>query len=663
MSGLQSKKKQPNYTISKKLGSDKDSGMTDVRRVKNWIKRIVEENKNKPLNKEQKDKINLLWSSLKKISGDNTEVGDLDLDLISQQTVDVDKEKVNNDHKKLFDFLKQHTNDHNNIKEKIKRNKKQDIFIVNTNQQKTLGSQNTNDVTRYDNDLDVFYSDMSKLSKSIADLCKIISLSGIKGSNPQLEKVLFKMESIAKDCSLKSVKNNWEDVLQYFRKLDFKNLHDKINNLSCQMNFIQSAFDKKNNEYINPNIDQKLLSIVRNTHSLLSLLKLLNEKISSKDVLSLDSKLSDIKNSFEKNGKYTESYTKKFVSKFEERLDNIDTKVQNIHKDVLDQKKPIKQRLESVGVLDKRLKNIEYNVENIMLKLEKKQDIPEANIIISNLERQIANIKEILKNASKNTQTSTKFDQNTFHLEDYIVKTAHKTARSMLNSLDRSKNIEQILKNNMNEYCKEMQKAHAEQTIKNFTTIYEILVKIFQKLEGSSLSSNCDYPKECGISFENPSNIKKIDDILQIKENGIQLDKVIKQSSTHDTQYPIISPNSSLDAIKNQLYDNNLESEDSLTDNDKKQMEKAFNTPNDMQQILERVSLIQHGILEYDDTIPDYISAARRATSTIHNGVLKKEKIEDNRWFFIKSIFSNGWCTSIMLVVTLLSFSFFYLLI
>ncbi|AKK20192.1 hypothetical protein [Candidatus Liberibacter africanus] len=658
MSVFQSKKIHFNDTVSKKLGLENTSNLTDVQLVKNWIKKTLNEEKHRSLSKEKRDKIYLLWSSLKENSGSNTEVSDLNLDCSSQKNATSDTE--NDDSKKLFDFLEQHVSKHDDVPQKIKNKKTQDILVP----QSTSKSHPPSGVISQDNDLDVFYSDMAKLSKSIAELCRIMSTSGMKRSHFHLEKLLSNMENIAKDYSLKNVKNNWEDALQYFKKLDLQNLHEKINTLSCQMNVIQSTFDKKNSESTNPTVDQKLLSIVNNTHNLLSLLKLLNEKISTKEVLSLDTKLSEIKNSVENNGKYTEYYTKKFVRKFEDRLDNIGSKVQNIHKDVLDQKKPTKQKLESVEILDQRLKNLEAHVKNIILKLEKKQNTPESQTIIRNLEGQISHIKDLIANNSKDQKTSQEFDQHVFRLEDYIVKTAYKTARSMLNSIDRNQNIEQIIKNNMQEYCKEIQKVYAEQTIKNFTTLYDMLVKIFQKLENpieaqnpsisSSLSPDYHGPEESTASFQDPFHVKKFDKISGTNQNGIQSDKLSTQSFIQDTQSPTFSLNNSLDSTQNGLHGISEQNDPGC---DK---EKELNITNDIQQILERVSLIQHGILEDDNKIPDYISAARRAASAsiMRNDMLKKttytEKSTTQRWNFIKRITPRGWYASIMLAIALL---------
>ncbi|PWL04656.1 peptidoglycan-binding protein, partial [Candidatus Liberibacter asiaticus] len=125
------------------------------------------------------------------------------------------------------------------------------------------------------------------------------------------EKILSKMENIAKECSLQSVENNWKGALQPFKKLDFKNLHEKNKNLSCQMNVMQCTCDKNNNGFAASGIDEKLVSSVNSTHNLLSLLKLLNEKRSTKGVLSFDTKLSEIKTAGEKNRKYAQSYTQK----------------------------------------------------------------------------------------------------------------------------------------------------------------------------------------------------------------------------------------------------------------------------------------------------------------------------------------------------------------
>lgn len=92
----------------------------------------------------------------------------------------------------------------------------------------------------------------------------------------------------------------------------------------------------------------------------------------------------------------------------------------------------------------------------------------------------------------------------------------------------------------------------------------------------------------------------------------------------------------------------------------KKKREKEFNSPHDIQHMLERVSLIQQGILEDDNTIPTYISAVRRATSTstMRSNDLKEKNIGKKIWNFTKYITSNRWVTSIMLVATLLVSSF-----
>lgn len=94
------------------------------------------------------------------------------------------------------------------------------------------------------------------------------------------------------------------------------------------------------------------MSILNNTHNLLSLLKLLNEKISAKEALSINTKLSDIKAIVEKKRTIYRSYTQKFVKKCDERFENIGTKIQNIQNEVLSQKKSTEQKLQSLEELN-----------------------------------------------------------------------------------------------------------------------------------------------------------------------------------------------------------------------------------------------------------------------------------------------------------------------
>ncbi|ACT56936.1 hypothetical protein [Candidatus Liberibacter asiaticus] len=657
MSGLTPLKDHSSCAVSKKSELENPSGMTDIHRIKNWIQKVIGEEKNKPLSQEQKEKIKILWSSLRKIAGSNEEVSDPNLNSPIQREDDCNVVRTNDDTKQIFNLLrKKLSNPH--LQQHIESKTEQNGGIDPNLQSESLPTI-PGTAIREDDDIDIFHSDMAKLSKSITELCRIISIPGIKKSHSQLEKILSKMENIAKECSLQSVENNWKGALQHFKKLDFKNLHEKINTLSCQMNVMQCTFDKNNNGFAASGIDEKLVSIVNSTHNLLSLLKLLNEKISTKGVLSFDTKLSEIKTAVEKNRKYAQSYTQKFVEKFEKHLESIGAQVQDIHSDVREQQKPAKPRLDLIEKIGERLGNLESHVANIMLKLEERQNTSEDPAILRNLENQLLNIKDLVTNDLKDNRTLREPDQHVFGLEDYIVKTAHKTARSMLNSINKSQDIERILQKNMHEYCKEIQKVHAEQTIKNFTTLYDMLVKIFQKLgtlteEGRRLpySTSNDLSPNHQASHKYSELFKNL-----CSDNTPSVNQTRVESNTYNEQYPILSSNNSLDQ-HNHPHDISETQGDSVYD--QKKREKEFNSPHDIQHMLERVSLIQQGILEDDNTIPTYISAVRRATSTstMRSNDLKEKNIGKKIWNFTKYITSNQWVTSIMLVATLLVSSF-----
>ncbi|MFV0256100.1 hypothetical protein AYO25_02770 [Candidatus Liberibacter solanacearum] len=656
MSGLRPKKNHSNDTVSKNSRLESALDMTDIQNIKNWIQEAAGKDQKNPLSQEKKEKIQLLWSSLRKISGGNTEISNLNLDTFPQDKSNPNKEKEANDTNQVFNFLRQKSSNLPLQKQQTFQEKKNSAYQgIDQSLQNTLKSKSSYEITEHNANLKNFHCDMDKLAKSVSELCRIVSLSGIQGSYSSFGKTLLKIENIVKEYSLQNVGNTWKVALQYFKKLDFQNLHEKINALSCQMESIKCVLDQKNCSK-EPVLDEKILSILNNTHNLLSLLKLLNEKISAKEALSINTKLSDIKAIVEKNEQFTESYTQKFVKKCDERLENIGTKIQNIQNEVLSQKKSTEQKLQSLEVLDQRLQNLDTHVQNITRQLEEKQNTPQNNVLLRNLERQITSIKEVVTTNTRDQKLSQEVAKKIFYLEDFIVQTANKTAKSMLNSLDGRQALETILKNNMHEYFKKVQQVQAEQTIKNFTTLYDMLVKIIQKLENpleenrkpSSVLTNFSPNFQSSLPFANTSHTGKVDGISQTKLESNKL-------SIKENLSLLFASKHLFNGKPNKLHDNPKTYKESFDDR-----EEELDIPHDIQQILERVSSIQNGNLE-DDTIPHYISAVRRAASKSVIGdetLKKKQSYLKERGDKIKSMIFNKWVTSMMLAATLIASSF-----
>ncbi|PWL04657.1 peptidoglycan-binding protein, partial [Candidatus Liberibacter asiaticus] len=99
MSGLTPLKDHSSCAVSKKSELENPSGMTDNHRIKNWIQKVIGEEKNKPLSQEQKEKIKILWSSLRKIAGSNEEVSDPNLNSPIQREDDCNVVRTNDDTK------------------------------------------------------------------------------------------------------------------------------------------------------------------------------------------------------------------------------------------------------------------------------------------------------------------------------------------------------------------------------------------------------------------------------------------------------------------------------------------------------------------------------------------------------------------------------------
>lgn len=300
---------------------------------------------------------------------------------------------------------------------------------------------------------------------------------------------------------------------------------------------------------------------------------------------------------------------------------------------------------------------MDTHVQNITRQLEEKQNTPQNNVLLRNLERQITSIKEVVTTNTRDQKLSQEVAKKIFHLEDFIVQTANKTVKSMLNSLDGRQALETILKNNMHEYFQKVQQAQAEQTIKNFTTLYDMLVKIIQKLENpleenrrpSSVLTNFSPNFQPSLPFANTFHTGKVDGISQTKLESNKL-------SIKENLSLLFASKHLFKGKPNKLHDNPKTYKESFDDRE----EEELDIPHDIQQILERVSSIQNGNLE-DDTIPHYISAVRRAESKSVIGdetLKKKQSYLKERRDKIKSMIFNKWVTSMMLAATLIASSF-----
>ncbi|PTL86959.1 MAG: hypothetical protein C4617_00640 [Candidatus Liberibacter europaeus] len=674
MSGLQQKNLRSGYDA---FGVNA-SGVTDIQRIDKLIKQI----RGKNLNRDQIDKINCLLSSLKKIFDGKLQKNNSTLDLSSNPNT---KSKQNSEPEISHDKLP------NQVEYSAESNK---VSNSHDKSEPKLYRKNLEKHT----DLDIFHHDITNLADNVSELCKIVSQSGIQDSHAYLEQILSKMDALAKEYSPRNLESNLQSVTKYFKELDLKNLHNKINLFSCQMNAIKLNFDKKASILNGLDIDEKLLSILNNTHSLLSLLQSLSDRISPKKIYSVDVKLSEIKRDVSNNERVIESFAHNFNKKLEDGLETIDKQIKNIHKEVVSKKKTTENNLESLELLNKRLqileeqpssakfgeflaeishkvnslihnssnqvisdkldsvmmnmdniikpsqfdlsnsfKKLESNIKDITLQLKGKHNSAENNALLQNLETNISSMKEIIVDQVNRNKLSKTSEHHIVNLDDYIEQTAQKTAQLMLNSLGKSQDMEKAFKNNILECFEDLQKIQAEQTIKNFTTLYDIMAKISQKLDKS-------IEKSANLSSDDNKNRQKL---------GVNKQKLYNQNEKSS----LLSSNNLLNVKSAQLDDITKEHDSSIKD--KKLCEIDEDLPSNIQQILDRVSSIQNGIWEDYNTIPSYISAARRAASAsvMGNDTIQKGNINNSKkqkWSFASYFSSKKLLISTTIIATLI---------
>ncbi|MBL0848787.1 MAG: hypothetical protein EU981_01600 [Candidatus Liberibacter ctenarytainae] len=732
MSGLQKHKPHSNDdAVSTNSKAENTSNVADIKRIISWIEQINEQDPLQSLSSEQKKKIQFLLTSLEGLSNNTPHVNNFRINLSPHKMKDRIDDKKSYDLKEMIFALNKKLS-HPSIQGKIphginilpQKNLKKEINSVP--KRDALYPKNNSpcsDVEKHD-DLHIFNHDMAILAKSISELCRIMSISGIQGSRASLEKILSKMDTLAKECSLHKIENGWLDTKQCFKELNVTNLLEKITSLSGQIDMIKSNFDKKSKNASESDLDKKIFSILNNTNNLLSIIKPMDTRISQKQISTIDETLSNIKESIKNNGRSIEEGNTNLFQRIEEKIDITTEQIHNIHDDVIHQKRTTDQSLKSLELLDKRLKTLENfapltkiqenfstlsqkfsdflqisdnkvlsgkldsisqslgesqqfnfqqsfqkledHLKSIILQVEKAQYAPKESTLLKNIEIQISHIKDLVINNIPSNQASQKVGNNTVKLEDYIVDTAQKTAQLMRNSPDERQELEKVLKNSMLEYFEERQQIHAQQTIKNFTTIYEMLVNISKKLEKST-SNNCTKSSlhSEDSCFENiprkPSlHIETLSDTTQVTESP-HIDKKKQEEGKYPlkNQHSIFDLNNSMPAESHQP-DGSSPERDESENNVQRAMKEDM--PHNIQQILDRVSSIQDGVWEDYNTIPAYISAARRAASasTEGSGLLaqQSEKTQKKQWPFIKKFSIKSWFTSIMLAAILITSTF-----
>lgn len=145
---------------------------------------------------------------MRKISGGNTEISNLNLDTFPQDKSNPNKEKEANDTNQVFNFLRQKSSNPPLQKQQTFQEKKNSAYQgIDQSLQNTLKSKFSYEITEHNANLKNFHCDMDKLAKSVSELCRIVSLSGIQGSYPSFGKTLLKIENIAKEYSLQNVGN------------------------------------------------------------------------------------------------------------------------------------------------------------------------------------------------------------------------------------------------------------------------------------------------------------------------------------------------------------------------------------------------------------------------------------------------------------------------
>ncbi|AHA27473.1 hypothetical protein [Candidatus Liberibacter americanus] len=691
MSVLQQKKLHSGYDASSHNASDRNAyGIDDIKRINTLIQQI----ESRDLSHNQMEKLRVLFSSLKKISNHNTQVDNQKSTIPHQKNNSLTQNQELNDIKeKIEDLSKNLYNDQDNSNAIIGKKISQE---PSNSDQKNLHIKN---------DLDVLHHNIANLSKKVSELCDIISSSEKQCSDTNLDKILSKMDTLAKEYSIRNLENNWQVAEKQFKELDLKNLHQKIKSFSSKIDDVKYDLNKKNIVFNGENPNEKVLSILDNTNSLLSLLQSLNDRISSKKVYTIDVKLSDIKAAIAKNERVIESSTNNLSSIFEERLKTIEKQVLNIQNDILSQKEPAEKSLQSIKMLDKNIQKLaedqsikkdsdllteifnkvssiaqiadnqgiskkldtilqninlfskhnnqfdvkksfqllEDNFKNISLQFEKKQKNTENDTLLDNLKNQIASVKDMIKNQIDSNNLYQTDKNKIGNLEDYIVETSQKTAKSILNSLDNTQNMDNIFTNKFHEFFEKLQNTQSEQMIKNFTALYEMLAKISNKLDKSIKNNNSiSVAANASTLLQNSSEIERSDFDSNLREIDSFVEN--KNNEYHDV----------LNAASDQL-DDSTEKNDKSIKNIKSQ-ETDNDIPHNIQQILNRVYSIQNGVKEDCNTIPDYISAARRAalSSVIGNNTIQKQG-----WKFIKNYSLKKWFKITIIIAILITSSFF----
>ncbi|MBA5723763.1 hypothetical protein [Candidatus Liberibacter sp.] len=764
MSRLLQEKSHFDYgAIPSKSKSKSTSRTIDIQRIEIWIQQLIEEKNSKtPLSQEKRKKLQFLLSQLKKTyfrPQEKTVDSKSSPKHETSHTQNKDSDTIEEKTDVLSKKFKIKTSNERTPNQEESSNLNREIL----NAQKTSESKSYQDIADQNGSLDTFHHDMARMAKSVSELCRITSLSGTKNLRAEFEKILLKMDALAKERSLFKIENNWQVSMQHLKKLDFKSLHKEIGSLAHKIDSVKHNFDKEKNADLAHNLNEKILSILVDTQNILSLLQPLNEKILTEKFSTIDVKLSEIKKAVEANERAIEDGNNTFIKKLEGRLTTIDQQIQNIQDEILLQNQPNEKNSKSLETLSKHLnkldnsynhilklseninqipelveklgknssfenipeylvelsnkvdsisqsmddkmlsrkldtvlqnlediarphpfsieasfKKLECYLKDITSRLEKKHNIPEGDSLLRNLDIQISCIKDLITSNSQSETSSNQADQRISRLEDYvsttdeyIIETSQKTAQLMLKSLDERLDKGRLFKSDT-KTLENQGKNHVEQMVKNFEKLHEMLVNISKELEISRVSHDNPSPdqikipnssriEKSPISFENTSSVEDKKLVDHSKTIGFHETNEKQRKSTEASYlssknnekegFPL-SFKFKKDTDSSNVYESHQEKNPLAIDED---------APNNIQKILERVSSIQDSIWNDNNTVTDYISAARRAASESarEEQLLSRnnnsQNMRINHRNFLKIFMSKYWFAPVILIAILVS--------
>ncbi|AGA64094.1 putative hemagglutinin protein [Liberibacter crescens BT-1] len=314
--------------------------------------------------------------------------------------------------------------------------------------EKNINPENSQDknIIIQKSSLDSFHRDILRLVESIDWLCKVTPNATIKNLHKEFEAFCLKIDSLAKEKSLREMETYWQDIQKYLAKMDVQILHQELTFLTQQMDEVKYKLGEIKENPDVKTLEKKLNSLLLSTQQIVKLLHPINGEVILEQFSGIDSRLSEISQTISTNNHTIGQDNQKLIQRIENRLEALNNQIQKLQNEFNKRQVPTELISQLLEVLHARIKELGVSEQSTLRLAERLDEF--SNLIeksyrtesFSELTQyllEISNKINALEQDTTNKDLSNKLDYLVHHINE-ITKPTKNISQEVFNNLQKT---------------------------------------------------------------------------------------------------------------------------------------------------------------------------------------------------------------------------------